>query len=73
MPMLWLYSENDRYWGPRLPQEWFDAFKAAGGVGEFQGFPPVSDDGHRLFSRAPQLWQPRVREFLVSIGYPPLK
>lgn len=72
LPTLWLYSENDLYWGPDLPREWFDAFKAAGGQGEFQGFPPVSDDGHRLFSRAPALWQPRVRDFLISIGYPPL-
>ncbi len=70
LPTLWLYSENDKYWGPDLPRAWFDAFKAAGGRGEFQGFPPVSDDGHRLFSRAPQLWQPRVREFLISVGYP---
>ena len=72
MPTLWLYSENDQYWGPKLPVEWFEAFKAAGGQGEFAAFPPVSDDGHRLFSRAPQLWQPRVREFLISAGYKPL-
>jgi len=72
VPTLWLYSENDLYWGAELPRKWFEAFRAAGGAGEFQGFPPVSDDGHRLFSRGPQLWQPRVREFLMSIGYKPL-
>lgn len=72
LPTLWLYSENDEYWGPELPKAWFEAFKAAGGRGEFQMFPPVSDDGHRLFSRGPQLWQPRVRAFLESIGYKPL-
>jgi dienelactone hydrolase len=72
LPTLWLYSENDLYWGPKLPVEWFEAFKAAGGQGEFAAFPPVSDNGHRLFSRAPQLWQPRVREFLIKLGYPPL-
>ena len=69
LPTLWLYSENDLYWGPTLPREWFEAFTKAGGQGEFLGFPPVSDDGHRLFSRAPQLWQPRVREFLEKLGY----
>lgn len=72
MPTLWLYSENDLYWGAELPRKWFGAFRASGGVGEFQGFPPVSDDGHRLFSRGPQVWQPRVREFLGTIGYKPL-
>jgi dienelactone hydrolase len=72
IPTLWLYSENDLFWGPKLPLEWFEAFKAAGGQGEFAAFPPVSDNGHRLMSRGTQLWQPRVREFLISIGYPPL-
>ena len=34
-PTLWIYAENDRYFGPRLPKVWFDAFKAAGGYGQF--------------------------------------
>ena len=72
MPTLWIYSENDRYFGPQLPRKWFDAFKASGGVGEFALFPAVGDDGHLLFSRAPQLWQPRVQEFLRPLGYQPL-
>lgn len=69
IPTLWLYSENDKYWGPKLPRTWFEAFRAAGGTGEFTGFPPVSDDGHRMFSRGPQLWRPRVQEFLQTLGY----
>ena len=74
IPTLWLYSENDQYWGPKLPVEWFEAFKAAGGKGEFVGLPPVpGNEGHRAFSRAAQHWQPRVREFLGTVGYPPLK
>jgi dienelactone hydrolase len=73
MPTLWLYSENDAYWGPKLPVEWFEAFKAAGGKGEFFALPPVSDnEGHRAFSRASQHWRPRVLEFLGSLGYRPL-
>jgi dienelactone hydrolase len=70
MPTLWVYSENDQYWGPKLPVDWFEAFKAAGGQGEFVALPPVPDnEGHRAFSRASQHWQPRVREFLQSLGY----
>lgn len=72
MPTLWIYSENDRYFGPHFPRNWFDAFKASGGAGEFALFPAVGDDGHLLFSRAPQLWQPRVLEFLRPLGYQPL-
>jgi dienelactone hydrolase len=69
MPTLWLYSENDMYFGPRFPAEWFEAFKAAGGAGEYVRFPPVSDNGHLLFSRGTELWHPRVQEFLASLGY----
>lgn len=72
MPTLWVYSENDRFFGPVLPREWFDAFKATGGTGEYAAFPPFREDGHQLFSRGPEQWQPRVREFLASIGYSPL-
>lgn len=72
IPTLWIYSENDMYFGPRLPRQWFSAFQAAGGIGEFTLFPPFGNDGHALFARAPQTWQPRVREFLRANGYPEL-
>ena len=71
MPTLSLYSENDTYFGPTFPAEWFEAFKAAGGTGEFVRFPPVSDNGHLLFSRGTELWHPRVQAFLASLGYLP--
>ena len=73
VPTLWIYSENDMYWGPKLPKEWFDAFRAAGGIGEFRQFPPLGDDGHRFFSRARETWQPQVLQFLRANGYPNLQ
>ncbi len=69
MPTLWIYSENDMYFGPTLPKTWFAAFQASGGVGEYVLFPPLGDNGHLLFSRAPEQWQPRVQQFLQSLGY----
>jgi dienelactone hydrolase len=69
-PTLWIYTENDMYFGPKLPKEWFDAFKAAGGTGEYTLFPALGDNGHGLFSLAPPVWQPRVLEFLRANGYP---
>ena len=69
IPTLWIYSENDRYFGPTLPRQWYEAFRAAGGKGEFAGFPPHGEDGHRLFSASPESWQPRVRQFLKANGY----
>ncbi|MFL6664340.1 MAG: dienelactone hydrolase family protein [Rhizobacter sp.] len=69
LPTLWIYTENDRYMGPRYPRQWFDAFKAAGGVGEFVQLPPHGQDGHLLFSRFPASWHPLVAEFLRQHGF----
>jgi dienelactone hydrolase len=69
VPTLWLYAENDRFFGAKLPQEWFDAFKAGGGIGEFVQYPPNGDDGHLLFTRAPEVWRSKVLEFLRATGY----
>lgn len=70
IPSLWVYTENDLYMGATHPREWFAAFRAAGGTGEFIQFPPHGEDGHLVFSRAPQLWQPRVADFLDGNGFP---
>lgn len=72
IPTLWVYAENDMYFGPTLPRQWFEAFKAAGGTGEYALFPAHGDDGHSLFTRAPEVWQPRVLAFLRAHGYPEL-
>lgn len=70
IPTLWVYTENDQWMGPKYPREWFDAFKAAGGVGEFSLFPPLGDDGHGMFSKAPEIWRARVLSFMQVNGYP---
>ena len=71
IPTLWVYSENDMYFGPTYPREWHQAYTAAGGKAKFVQFPPQGEDGHLLFSRFPQLWQPAVAEFLDEIGFRP--
>ena len=53
LPMLWVYTENDQYFGPKHPKEWFEAFRKAGGNGEFIQFPPHGSDGHALFTAFP--------------------
>ncbi len=73
VPVLWIYTENDRYFGPTLPRQWFDAFKASGGKGEFVIYPPNGADGHGLFTHAPEIWKPKVTEFLRANGYPEFK
>jgi dienelactone hydrolase len=69
VPMLWVYTENDMFFGPELPREWHAAFTAAGGQAEFKQFAPDGEDGHGLFARSPQLWQPVVADFLKRQGF----
>jgi len=69
VPTLWLYTENDRYFGPRHSQAWFAAFQANGGKGEFLLLPPFGDDGHRLFTRGFEIWAPLIQRFLREQGF----
>jgi hypothetical protein len=32
-------------------------------------YPPHGEDGHSLFTRFPEVWQPRVAEFLDTVGF----
>jgi dienelactone hydrolase len=72
-PTLWVYTENDMFFGPKFPKQWFDAFKAAGGAGEYVRFPANGENGHGLFTQAPEVWKPRVIEFLQANGYPDVR
>lgn len=69
IPTLWIYSENDEYFGGKLPREWFDAFRKAGGNGEFFLLPPYPGGGHGSFTKAPDRWQPKVEAFLEGAGF----
>ena len=64
MPTLWVYSENDQWMGTKYPKEWFDAFVAKGGQGDFALMPANGKDGHGIFSDAPQLWRETVLKFM---------
>jgi dienelactone hydrolase len=70
IPTLWLYSENDKYWGKDLPHAWYKAFRTQGGRAEFVQLPAHGDDGHSSFSRNPEAWKPAVEKFLLSVGFP---
>jgi dienelactone hydrolase len=66
VPMLWIYIENDTYFGPELSQRMHAAFTAAGGRAEYHLFPPHGGDGH-FFVGAPDavpIWSPVVAAFL---------
>jgi hypothetical protein len=65
--MLWVYAENDHFFGPTLAEKLRDAFAGAGGRVSFVQAPPFGNDGHGLFSAGgiPQ-WAPMVDDFLKA-------
>jgi dienelactone hydrolase len=69
-PVLWMYSRNDRYWGPELPHRWFEAFRASGGRGEFVDLPADKNNGHFIFNRNAPAWQPTFLRFTAALGLP---
>jgi len=69
VPTLWLYSENDRYWGSALPREWFNSFVQAGGKAEFVQLPPYKEDGHGIFSGNRNAWKSAFEDFLHKLGF----
>ena len=63
--MLWVYAENDHFFGPKLARQLRDAFAAGGGRVEFISAAAFGSDGHQLFSRAGiPVWTPMVDDFL---------
>ena len=69
IPTLWLYSENDQYFGKDHPQQWFKGFVAAGGEGKFVQLPAHGKDGHGSFTSNPRAWKPAFEEFLRGNGF----
>ena len=72
IPTLWLYSENDGFWGQDIPQAWFAAFSAQGSPGRFVQLPSVhgagAGAGHAAFTRIQSQWEPHVGRFLDELG-----
>jgi len=65
VPMLWVYAENDHFFGPQLAQQLQKAFTGAGGNVEFIRAPAFGEDGHGLFSLAGiPIWSSYVDAFL---------
>jgi dienelactone hydrolase len=64
IPMLWIYSENDKFFRPELAHQMHTAFTAAGGRAQLIDAPAFGNDGHTLFSRGISLWTPMVDRFL---------
>ena len=72
MPTLWLYAENDSYFGPALVRRMHTAFTREGGDARLDLFGPVGEDGHKLWSLfdGRVLWLPALDRFLRAQGMP---
>jgi invasion protein IalB len=66
VPMLWLYAENDTYFGPELTKRMHRAFVEAGANAEYRLLPSFGSDGHFMIDSADAvpIWSPLVSEFL---------
>ena len=69
VPMLWLYWENDKYWGAENPKNWHKAWVDGGGIAEFNGFAAVGEDGHSGLNISMDQWLPVVEAFLGQLGF----
>ena len=70
VPSLWLYAQNDSFWGTEWPRAWFDAYAVTGNPARFVMTDAVANgDGHQLLTRGSRLWSAHVDRFLQEIGF----
>jgi dienelactone hydrolase len=69
IPTLWIYTENDSYFAPRLSGAMAAAFRAAGGKADYALLPPFGDDGPFMAERpgSESAWGPAVERFLAAL------
>jgi dipeptidyl aminopeptidase/acylaminoacyl peptidase len=68
VPALFIYSENDHFFGPALARRMYDAFVRAGGHAQFVRAPASGADGHSYFLQAVGDWKPTVTSFVNDLG-----
>ena len=70
VPSLWLYAQNDSFWGTEWPRAWHDAYAVRGNPTRFVMTDAVANaDGHQLLTRGGRLWSAHVDRFLQEIGF----
>lgn len=76
LPTLWLYTQNDQYFGPHLSQRMFAEFNRSSPIAHrFELLPAFGEDGHRLFSSplGPSVWSQYVTRFIENLEANPSK
>lgn len=68
-PSLWLYAQNDLYWGADAPKAWHEAYRAGGSDTQFVATAPVANhDGHQLLLHGGRLWSVPLEAFIRKVG-----
>jgi dienelactone hydrolase len=72
VPMLWFYSENDRFFGPALARRMGRAYQDGGVDLDLEIVPPDGDDGHNFFRGKSNLavWAPVTEAFFRKLALP---
>jgi dienelactone hydrolase len=69
LPMLWVYAQNDHFFGPELARSLHHEFTEAGGHATLIIAPPFGKEGHSLFTAGGiPLWTQYVDDFLKDHG-----
>jgi dienelactone hydrolase len=70
LPTLWVYSENDKYFGIDAPKQWFTAFRKAKSssveTDAFFQMPPYKEDGHMIY-RCIECWKSEFEKFEAKV------
>jgi dienelactone hydrolase len=69
VPMLWIYTQNDKYFGPDYSQSWAKAYQQGGAALDYRLLPAFGDNGHFLFARGAEIWMPLLDEYLKRFGF----
>ncbi len=71
VPAVWVYAENDHFFGPDLARRMHAAYSAAGAPARLALLPPFGKDGHSLVTAGPpDAWWPSVAPLLAELGLP---
>ncbi len=69
VPMLWLYWQNDKFWGEKHPKTWHEKWLEGGGKAAFNLLPAVGEDGHSGVNTDMDTWLPIVDDYLGKLGF----
>lgn len=70
VPNIWLYAENDMYWGGESPKIWHKDFVLGGSSTELITTPAVpSADGHLLMYRGGAMWSTPLNTWLKKNNF----